>query len=351
MVVVAVVAVVVLGLLIGGALRVGRASGPYWVDVNRSYAAQGVGLVDQSNRTGAQLRRLMARMPGLTRGTLQQQLDVLVADSGQVATTAAALSPPTPTDGMGPQFATALADRAKAVTQLRTAVDGLLGMAPLPVVGASTTTTTTAPQALLPAGQAATDIAAAGTMLRSADHGYSSVRHQFRSAPGRARLPASVWVTHPGVWTSSAAQALVGQLSSSSSLAARHQVVLLHNGIRLTPPALPPATSAPPAATGTVPPTHRLSVTAVVANQGNVDEPHIAVTIGIQGGPTHSRTISLAAGRSAAVPLPPFKVTPGHSYVLTLSVNPPAGQTVRTNTSTTFTIQVAPAGSTTTSSS
>ncbi|HVX20390.1 MAG TPA: hypothetical protein VHB02_03505 [Acidimicrobiales bacterium] len=347
--VVVVAVAVVLGLLIGGALRVGRASGPYWADVNRSYATQGIGLVRQSNLTGAQLRRLMADMPHLGRPALQEQLDRLVADSSQAATTAASLSPPTPTDGMGPQFAAVLADRAKAVAQVRAAVDGLLGMAPLPVVGASTTTTT-APQALLPAGRATADIAGAGALLRSADEGYSAVRHQFRSAPGRAVLPPSTWVTDPATWTAASAQALVDQLDSATSLAPRHRVVLLPNGIRLTPPALPPATP-PPAGTGTVPPSHHLSVTVVVANRGNVDEPRVTVSVQVQGGPTRSRTVALAAGRSEAVRLPPIRVVPGHSYPLTVSVTPPAGQVATTQTSRAFTIHVAPVGSATTTTS
>ena len=354
--VVAVAIVVILGLLIGGALRVGRASGPYWTDVNRAYAAQGDGLVRQSNQAGAQLQKLMAHMPGLDRATLQQQLDGLVTATGQVAATASALAPPTPTGGLGTQFAGALADRATAVAELRTAVDGLLGMAPLPVVGAATATTTpsattTGPKALLAASQATTDIVGAGALLRSADQGYSAVRHQFRSAPGRPVLPRSTWVTNPGTCTSGSVQALVNQLASSTSLAAVHRVVLLTNGIRLTPPAVPPATPPPPAGTGTVVPTHHLSVTAVVANRGNVDEPGVTVTIAVQGGAAHSRTVALGAGQSQAVVLPTLQVVPGHSYVLTVSVTPPAGQAARAHVASTFTVRVASAGSATTTTS
>lgn len=341
------IAALVLALLIGGALRVGRASGPYWSDINRSYAAQGDPLVVQSNETGARLRTLMGRMPDLGRATLQQLLDSLVAAGAQGSATGAALTPPTPSGGVGPQLATVLADRARALTEVRTAVDGLLGMAPLPVVGAATsaTTATTAgrPTTLLSAAAAAADITGAGSLLQSADRSYATLRHQFRSAPGTPALPRSVWVTHPTSWSAGAVQSLVNRLTSSSSLAAEHRVVLLGNGIRLTPPAVPPATASAPAGTSTVTPTHHLAVTTVVANQGNVEEPRVTVTVSVQGGSAQSRTVSLAAGQSQAVLLPPLAVVPGRSYTLTVSVAPPAGQTERTGTSTTFTVKVAPA--------
>lgn len=338
-VVVVLVAVVALVLLIGGVARVGRASGPYSTDVNRSYAAEGSTLVDRSNKTGAQLRTLLRRMPGLTRPALQQQLDSLVTASAQVSTNGAALAPPTPSGDLGRDFAGVLADRAEAVAEMRMAVDGLLGMAPLPVVGAPTTSTTSAPETLLTSDQATTDLTSAGQLLQAADRAYAGVRRQFRAAPGGAVLPRSVWLRGP--WTAGTAATLVDQVSGSSSLLADHRVVLLPHGIRLTPPVVPPTTPPPPAATVT--PTHSLSVTAVVANEGNVDEPATTVSVAVQGGATHSRSVDLAAGRSQAVVLPSIPVTPGQTYVLTVSVTPPAAETDRTGTTRTFTIKVAPA--------
>jgi hypothetical protein len=342
------VVVVALVLLIGGALRVGRASGPYWADVNRSYVAGGTTLVTRSNETGTQLRTLvhtlMVGKPSLSRDDLQQQLDSLVTASAQVSTSAAGLAPPTPSGGLGKAFAGVLADRADAVADVRTAFDGLLGMAPLPVVGAALTSTTQvsttqASTALLTSAQATADVTGAGQLLRAADAAYATVRRQFRAAPGGAGLPRSVWLRQP--WT---AGALVDQVSGSSSLAARHRVVLLPHGIRLTPPVVPPTTPPPPAATVT--PTRSLSVTAVVANEGNVDEPAITVSVAVQGGPTHSATVVLPSGRSQAVVLPSIPVIPGQSYALTVSVTPPAAQTDRTGTTRTFTIKVAPASTT-----
>jgi CARDB protein len=337
--VIVLVVVVALVLLIGGAVRVGRASGPYWTDLNRSYAAQGTTLIDRSNETGSQLRTLVAGMPQLTRPALQQQLDSLVTASSQTATSGAALAPPTPSGHLGKDFAGVLADRAEAVTETRAAVDGLLGMAPLPVVGAPTTSTTPAPKALLTSDQATADLAGAGRLLHAADQAYAAVRRQFRAAPGGAALPRSVWLRQP--WTAGTASTLVDQLSGSHSLLADHRVVLLPHGIRLTPPVVPPTTPPPPAATVT--PTHSLSVTAVVANEGNVDEPAVTVSVAVQGGATHSRTVDLAAGRSQAVVLPSIPVTPGQTYALTVSVTAPAAPTDRTGTTRTFTIKVAPA--------
>ncbi|HEX4082480.1 MAG TPA: hypothetical protein VHX40_05890, partial [Acidimicrobiales bacterium] len=240
--VIVLVAVVALVLLIGGAVRVGRASGPYWADLNRSYVAQATTQIDRSNQTGAQLRTLlrtvMADEPSLSRPALQQQLDSLVTASSQTATSGAALAPPTPSGNLGKGFAGVLTDRAEAVTETRAAVDGLLGMAPLPVVGAPTTSTTPVPKALLTSDQATADLAGAGRLLHAADQAYAAVRRQFRGASGGAVPPRSVWLRQP--WTAGTASALVDQLSGSHSLLADHRVVLLPHGIRLTPPVVPP---------------------------------------------------------------------------------------------------------------
>ncbi|HEX3946415.1 MAG TPA: hypothetical protein VHW47_01865 [Acidimicrobiales bacterium] len=346
---VALAVAILLGLLIGGAFRVGRASGPYREEVNRSYVAQGVSLVEQSNRAGNQLALLMARMPRLHRRALQEELDSLASATIRVADTGAALAPPTPSSDLARQFSGVMADRARAVVDLRSAVDGLLGMVPLPVVGAPTTTTTApsvpAGSTLLSAGQAAADLTRAGSLLQAADRGYAAVRRQFRAAPGRAALPPSVWVRRPQRWSAGTVQTLVGQVGSSATLVPHHLVVLLTNGIRLSPPAVPPGPSSPPG-TSTVTPTHALSVTAVVANQGDVDEPKVTVSAQLQGGGTRSRVITLVAGRSVAVVLPPLRVTPGDTYTLTVAVTPPAAQTDRSRTTRSYTVRVAPSSTT-----
>jgi hypothetical protein len=351
-VLVVLVVAIALIVLIGGAVEIGTASGPYRRDVNRSYAAQGTVLIDQSNQTGVELRSLVADMPSLQRSALQRQLDGLVSASAQTATSAAALSPPAPSGTLGQGFAGALADRAQAVAKLRAAVDGLLGMSPLPVVGApsppygSGNGAADADQVLLSANQASAEITDAATLIEQADRTYASVRRQFRAAPGNASLPRSVWMTNPQLWAAGPVQTLVDRVSGSSSLAPVHRVVLVEGGVRVTPAAVPPVQAAA-TAPSVVPPTGTLQVTAVVANQGNVDETGLVVSADVQpqgaGAPADSsETVSLAPTASMAVTLPSLKVAPGDTYSLTVSVTPPAAQSNRNETSQAFTIRVAP---------
>ena len=345
------VVAIALIVLIGGAVEIGTASGPYRRDVNRSYAAQGTVLIDQSNQTGVELRSLVADMPSLQRSALQRQLDGLVSASAQTATSAAALSPPAPSGTLGQGFAGALADRAQAVAKLRAAVDGLLGMSPLPVVGApsppygSGNGAADADQVLLSANQASAEITDAATLIEQADRTYASVRRQFRAAPGNASLPRSVWMTNPQLWAAGPVQTLVDRVSGSSSLAPVHRVVLVEGGVRVTPAAVPPIQAT--TTLSVVPPTGTLQVTAVVANQGNVDETGLVVSADVQpqgaGAPADSsETVSLAPTASMAVTLPSLKVAPGDTYSLTVSVTPPAAQSNRNETSQAFTIRVAP---------
>lgn len=330
------VVVIALFVLIGGAIEVGKVSGPYRRDVNRSYVAQGTVLVGQSNQTGAQLRSLMGRMATLRqiplrRTTLQQQLDALASASSQDATSAAALSPPSPTVS---GFTASLADRAQAVAEVRAAVDGLLGLGQ-------------GDQALLPADRAAAEITSAGALLARADQTYAGVRRRFLAAPGAASLPRSVWVTDPQLWASGSVQALVQDLTSSPTLAAVHRVVLLTDAIRIVP-AAPPPVRATAGGVSVVPPTKTLQVAAVVANEGNVRETGVVVSAQVvpqgAGAPdSTSEKVSVAPAGSVAVTFPELKVAPGDTYTLTVSVVRPASQVNLAHTSKAFTIRVAPA--------
>jgi hypothetical protein len=324
----------VLFVLIGGVLEVGRASGPYRTDVNRSYVAQGAILVGQSTQTGAMLRSLMASMTTRTRTSLQQELDTLAAASSHTAAAAAALSPPAPTVG---GFPAALAARAKGVAEVRAAVDGLLGLS-------------RAGQALLTPDRAAALITGAGTLLERSDRTYAAVRRQFRAAPGRATLPRSTWVTDPQGWGSGPVRDLVRALASTATLAPVQRIVLRPDAVRITPAASPPVR---PGGSPVVVPTKTLQVSAVVADEGNVGASGVEVSAKVtpQGaGATDSSTakVSLEPGGSVAVTLPELAVTPGDTYSLTVSVAVPAAQTDRSQTSVTFVVRVAPPTPTTT---
>ncbi|MGH9089441.1 MAG: hypothetical protein ACRDYZ_15255 [Acidimicrobiales bacterium] len=356
---------VVLVLLIGGLTRVESVSGPYWRNVDRSYAAQGRVLVDRSNRSAVELRQLLAHWAGQTRRVLEVQLDLLVRTTARTARAAAALSPPAPSGDLGTRFATALADRARAVADLRGAVDGLLGMSPLPIATAGGTTpatpaaatttatagaaTTAGGRVTLSAAQAASAMGDAGEVLERADHSYRQLRRDFARAPGGARIPASRWVTDGAAWARGPVQTVADQLVGAPSLAPLHQVVLVPSAVSVEPAPLPGGGGAPPGG-ALLPPTHSLGVTAVVADRGNVDERslHVTATVTPAGGgrgERQSATISLTAGASQAVTLHRLPVDPGRTYQLTVAVAPPAGEAPGLSTSTTYTVAVAPSAS------
>ncbi len=341
--------VLVLALLVGGLVRVGAVSTSYWRSVDRSYAAQGAVVVDQSNQTAGDLRRLLAGWTSQTRRALESTLDLLVRTTDQQAQAAAALSPPEPWGSLGPRFAAVLADRARAAADLRSAVDGLLGMAPLPIQTAQGATNPETGGAngsvVLTASQAASALGRVGALLEQADRTYGRVRHGFARAPGGARLPASRWVRNTAGWSSGPALTAAEQLAGAPKLAARHQVVLVPTAIDVTPAPVP--TPGASAGAATLPPTSSLRVTVVVANDGNVGEHGLVVTASVQpaaGGRTSQRTasVALAPGASEAVGLGVVPIVAGRSYQLTVAVTPPAGEVPGSTTSRTFAVKVAP---------
>lgn len=317
-----VVAVIALLVLIGGALDVGRASGTYRRDVNRSYVAQGAILARQSNSSGAQLRALMGAMATSGRTSLRRRLDTLALASSQVAASAAALSPPSPTVN---GFAASLAARARAVNEVRSAVEGLLGSA-------------------LSVSRATTQIVGAGTLLVQADRTYADARRQFHTAPGSALLPKSVWVSDPRTWESGPVQTLAQQLTTSPTLAPVSRVVLLPDNVRITPSAVPRVT---PGGPSILPPTRTLQVTAVVADEGNIAVADVVasarVTTSQGAADSSSALVSLVSGASETVVFPKLDVVPGDTCTLTVSVAPPATQADRSETSVSFNLHIAPA--------
>jgi len=321
-----VIAGLVVAVLIGGALYVGRASEAYRSDVDRSYVAQGAILAQQSNRTGAELRALMGTMATSGRTSLRRRLDTLALASSQTAASAAALSPPSPTVH---GFAASLVARARAVNEVRSAVDGLLGMSG---------------KGALPVPRAAAQIAGAGALLVHADRTYAAARRGFHAGPGSASLPRSVWVVDSGTWESGPVQTLAQDVATSPTLAPLSRVVLLPDNVRITPSAVPRVT---PGGPSILPPTRALRVTAVVADEGNIAATDVVVSARVttpQGAAdSSSARASLAPGASVTVTLPKLKVVPGDSYALTVSVAPPADQANRSQTSTSFTLRIAPA--------
>ena len=318
-------------LLIGGLAEVSRQSQSYDATSNRTLAAQGTVVAEQSNATATSATALLDTIQSQNRPGLQIALDNLVQETADQSVRAKAASAATPMGSVGADFVAVFSDRAQAMSDLRAAVDGYLGLQPLPVAGAATTVAsgTGTNGTLLTATDAANRIASAGSLLAQSDSLYRSVRHALRTAAGNGRLPKSTWVRDPQLWAPGAVASQIDLMSSSPSLSAVHYLAL--RTVQITPPALP----TPPGAATSVSvltPTTRISVDVVLANDGSVAEPHATVhyTLADQSsGATSSRThtIALAADTSQALPTVNFGVVSGTTYLLTVSVDVPAGQT------------------------
>ena len=361
-----VVVALFLGLLIDGLAHVGGSSAGYRRTITSSYALAFRPMAWSSNQTGGQLRSLMELMGAgqtcrgaqigtapaneVCRERLQQQLDALVNDSSQTASRVARMVPPAPPGGASDGFTAAFENRARAVAQLRSALDGLLGMSPLPVVGAPAQSAQSAQAAqtptLLSANQAANQLIVAGGLLRSADRGYRQSVAQLMAQPGARRVPTSNWLGAGVVWRTSRLQAMVDQLEATPSLQRFHYLVILPQAINLIPPVIPPVSGSTPGVV-VIPPTSFISVSVVVANQGNVAEPN--ETVSAQLGPSQggsplvvSQKLSIAAQASVTVAFRHLLVVPGTQYVLKLAVSIPPGQNLPAQTSYSITINVAP---------
>jgi hypothetical protein len=325
-------ALIVLAVLIGGLAEVSRQSQGYDAASDRSLAAQGTVVVEQSNATAAQLRTFMSGFSTQTRQGLQLGLDSAVQETATESARAETAANSTALGAVGADFATVFADRARSVSELRAAVDGFLGMQPAPIAGAGVTTASAQSDrtAQLSATEATDRIAAAGALLTRADNLFRSVRRTLADSAGQARLPASVWVTRPETWAAGTIAAQVNVLASSPILAPTHYLVL--RTVRLIPPALPAAPGAPPGLS-VISPTTQLGVSVVLANNGSVTEPSgtVRFTLANQtsgAATTRNESEALTGGGTATLPTVTFGVKPGTTYTLTVSVVLPAGQSV-----------------------
>ena len=324
-------------------------------------------VADASTRTGAELATLMGKAPELpntpvpmtARNRIQVGLDQAVAAASQQASEAAGLVPPYPTGTVSSRFSEVMSDRLRATSDLRTTVDRLLGMEPLPIAGAPTTSPQggSAPMISIPRASAA--MGAAGLLFQHADASYRNLVASIRRQRIRVHLPPSVWVTAPAADSPLGPTQLAASASAlhdSQALVPFHQLVITSAG--LLPPAVPPAAPSPvgPAGDGIVgdscgapqsavpgptplvlPPTRTLAAAITVTNCGTVVETGVAVTqtvipyipvgtsappAGKRGGTTHT-TITLRSGSSVALSLPPLPVAGGHLYELAVTVAVP----------------------------
>lgn len=341
------VAVVIgLAFVIGGLTQVSRQSQGYDANSNRSLAAQGSVLAEQSNATSSQVRTLMNGLPQETRQGLQAGLDSAVQQVSEQAARAMLVASSSPLGSVATRFAAVFAERAQSMTELRAAVYGFLGMRPEAAAGSPADgSASTAPTVLLSATEATNRIATAGALLSHSDALYRSVRRSLATTPGHGSLPASVWVTDRQLWQVGVVAAQLDLVATSPTLAPTHNVVL--RTVRLNPPALPTPQGAP-STVSVLSPTSQLEVSVVVADEGTLDEPRASVRLSLanqSSGATATRveTAALNFGATAALPQVTFDVKPGTAYVLTVQVLLPAGQAQTAQTVFQQPLQVAPA--------
>jgi len=343
-------AVVVLAILVGGLTQVSRQSLGYDATSNRSLAAQGAVVAARSDATASQVRKLVGNLQGQTRQSIETGLDSAVqqtADQAERIELAVGSSAPASPGG---ELATVFTDRAQSVADLRNAIDGYLGMQPLPIADSPVTASSPAPPSTsrattLTAGQATDRIAAAGALLTRSDDLYRSVQRSLAATAGHARLPKSVWVTDAGLWQAATVATQVDLMATSPTLAASHYLLL--RTVRLDPPALPTPQGAA-ASVAALSPTSQIGVTTVLGNDGTTDEPHAAVRFTLANQATGAtatqvESVALAFGSSVTLPTATFRVKPGSAYVLTVAVILPTGQAATAGTVLQQDLQVAPA--------
>jgi hypothetical protein len=368
-------------VVIGSISKISSESSAYRTSTDVGYGALAARIVDDSNTTGGQLAGLMAQAPGLpnqqvpyvdvARTEVQQGLDQAVLASEQQAVATERLVPPYPVGNVSAQFVQVMRDRATAVSDLRTAIDQRLGMAPLPVAGSPSGKAATANVPLVSIDQAAQSMSAAGARLRQADAEYAVLLGTIHRERLAMHLPRSVWVPTSDV-TSPLSPAALGQaasaLSTSAALAPFHQ--LLISALGLTPPAVATGGTgivgdscsvpfsvapAPGSAPTVVPPTPRLAVVPTITNCGTVNETGVALTetltladppgtppppVGSSGG-KRVTTVTVRSGASVGVALAPIAVANGHRYQLTVTVTIPPGQADPTGSSQQLLVQIA----------
>ncbi len=352
-------------LIVGSLVAVHTQSQHYRSATTTGYGALAARTAADSTRTGSELAALMDEVSGLTnakfphtaRGIIQQGLDSAVQQTSDEAAQAVEIGSPPPSADLATQFSTVMADRATATARLRSTVDQLLGMTPLPVAGAPSTSVPASPATLISVGQATNDLTAVGTLFEQADAEYRQLAATARSLRPAVRLPSSVWVADPLATSPLGAVRLgaaAAALSVSAALVPFHHLVV--TAVGLTPTAVPgggtgvvgttcvaPQSTVPGPSPTILPPTTRVAVSVTVTNCGTVPETGVSVAVAIApadppgapappprgaGGTSRAR-VSVASGSSTAPVLSALPVAPGHRYALTVSVSPPPARSTR----------------------
>ena len=306
------VSLVVAWAVVSSVRQIGPTSGPYRRAVARSFGVVVTPLAAASQSSGKALAKLMAGGAMQDRAAFLGTLATLVSQTRVAARTVDLAVPPEPAGASGCRDA--LDARAAAGAAIESALVGLLG-GPTGAAPVSEPVVTAA-------------LEGTGTGLEAADAAWARCRSMLRRGPGTVRVPASTWGADGGSWSGPALSQFVSAVSGSASLAARHDLAVLPGSVGLQPAVVSQSGGA-----AVLPPTATLEVRVVVANRGNVDERRVVVAVSLEpsGAATASTTasttasVSVPAGGSVAVDLPPLQMPPGARGTLSLSVVGPAG--------------------------
>ncbi len=348
-------------LVVGSLLEIHAQSGDFRTATSTGYGAMASKLVAESNETGGRLASLMDTAPQLAnqplpytaRAVLQQGLDAAVTSTSDQASRVAGLEPPDPAVGAGTRLAAVMSDRASAASALRSNVDQMLGMTPLPVAGGPQSSAPPLPALLISPDQAATGMTAAGVLFQHSDDEYRALVADLRANRVPIHLPPSVWVPSP-VATAPLGPARLGAsaslLEASAALVPFHRLVITAIGLDPTPvasggpQAAIPGCAAPQSDTlggsaTVMPPTASVRSTVTVTNCGTVVEPVVRVTEtltladpagtpppGAARGGLFQSQVSLRSGSSAALTMAALPVASGHRYTLTFTIALPVSQ-------------------------
>lgn len=341
------VAVVVIAVLIGGALRIGRSSSPYHRAVDRSYGMVADEFVRQSNFLGRSIATFIANVGIYTRTSLAETLAGFTRQAHTVAADVVSIESPAPSRGAGALLTSVVTERAGAVRTMCTAIDSLLLISAPTAVG-----TRSQPAVMTNAitkASAESALARAATEVSAADTRYQNARNALGEAPGGFWMTGSSWTKGTSSWSVETLDSMVGALAGAPDLQPFFDVVLVSGATRLMPSALPTTVGVV-----TIPPTHSLSVGVVVAEEGDLPTPPVEVKVALATlitGHTieRHRRVALSPGGSRNIEFARLAVRPGITYVVTLLVVPPAGQTLSAGTPQSFSVSVAPTTPTTTS--
>lgn len=347
----------------------GVRSGPAGRMLARGFAALVAPVVVESNATGSALAatvgRAVAGASSPDRTALELALDQAVRQSAAEAASVGSFSRPQPPGDGAILMVAAFDERAAAVRRLRDTIDGLLGMAPLPVPGSGVAhPTDVGVPPTLSAATASGQLSSEGAALAAADRTYARAVRALRRTSIAVALPSSRWVSD----TKGAASPLGpgGLGAAASALVASPALVpvteVIISAMGLTPPALAvggpgvvgdgcssPTSTVVSTPSTVLPPTSTVAATVTVTDCGSTVVPRVVVTATLSGQDAHPASRQLASapfalepGTSTTVTLPTLPVAPGGHYTLSVAIPMPSAQSNPAGTTQAFSIDVSP---------